>query len=38
MKVNVDMTDLKKGLHVTAQMSMDKGKTWNPMFDETCKK
>ena len=38
MKVNIDATDLKKGMHVTGQMSMDKGKTWSPMIDETCKK
>ena len=38
MKTTVDMTDMKKGIHVVGQMSMDKGKTWNQLFDETCKK
>jgi hypothetical protein len=38
MKINIDATDMKKGMHITGQMSMDKGKTWTPLLEETCKK
>jgi hypothetical protein len=38
MKTEIDMTDMKKGMQVSAKMSMDKGKSWMPMLDETCKK
>ncbi len=37
-KDHVDMSDLKKGVHVWGEMSMDKGKTWMPVYDMTCKK
>jgi hypothetical protein len=37
MKVNIDATD-PKAVHIVAQMSPDKGKSWMPMIDETCKR
>jgi hypothetical protein len=37
-KDNVDASDMKKGVHAWGQMSMDKGKTWNKVYDMTCKK
>ena len=38
MKTSIDNSDAKKGIHIVGQMSMDKGKTWTALFDETCKK
>jgi hypothetical protein len=37
MKDTVDMTD-KKLIKSSGEMSMDKGKTWNPTYEMTCKK
>ena len=35
---HMDMTDAKAGLKVWGEMSMDKGKTWNKVYEMTCKK
>ena len=37
-KDHVDASDVKKGVHMWGEMSMDKGKTWNKVYDMTCKK
>jgi hypothetical protein len=37
MREHGDMTDKKAGLHMWGEASMDKGKTWNKMYDMTCK-
>jgi uncharacterized protein DUF1579 len=34
----IDMSDAKAGVKMTGEMSMDKGKTWKPVYDMTCKK
>jgi hypothetical protein len=34
----VDTTDAKAGTKVWGEMSMDKGKTWNKVYEMTCKK
>jgi uncharacterized protein DUF1579 len=34
----VDMTDAKAGVKMAGEMSMDKGKSWHPVYDMTCKK
>ena len=33
-----DATDKKVGMHMWGEMSMDKGKTWMPVYEMTCKK
>jgi hypothetical protein len=33
-----DMTDAKAGMKFSGEMSMDGGKTWNKVYDMTCKK
>jgi hypothetical protein len=38
LKDHVDASDLKKGVHAWGEVSMDKGKTWAKVYDETCKK
>jgi hypothetical protein len=35
---HVDMTDAKVGVKNWGEMSMDKGKTWNKVYEMTCKK
>ena len=35
---HMDVTDLKAGMKVWGEMSMDKGKTWNKVYEMTCKK
>jgi hypothetical protein len=35
---HVDMSDAKAGVKMKGEMSMDKGKTWMPVYEETCKK
>jgi len=37
-KAHLDLSDLKKGMHLTAEHSMDKGKTWGKGPDMLCKK
>ncbi|MBX3154493.1 MAG: DUF1579 family protein [Deltaproteobacteria bacterium] len=37
-KDEVDASDLKKGLKLAGKMSMDKGKTWMPVYEMTCTK
>jgi hypothetical protein len=37
-KDHVDASDAKKGVHMWGEMSMDKGKSWNKVYDMTCKK
>lgn len=37
-KVRADFSDLKKGMHLTAERSVDQGKTWGKGLDMTCKK
>jgi hypothetical protein len=34
----VDTTDAKAGMKVWGEMSMDKGKTWNKVYEMVCKK
>ena len=38
MRDYADMTDPKAGMKVWGEMSMDKGKTWNKVYEMTCKK
>lgn len=33
-----DLTDLKAGVKMWGEVSMDKGKTWNKVYEMTCKK
>lgn len=35
---HVDMTDAKAGTKLMGEMSMDKGKSWNKVYEMTCKK
>jgi hypothetical protein len=35
---HVDTTDAKAGMKVWGEMSMDKGKTWNKVYEMACKK
>lgn len=35
---HVDPTDMKAGLKVWGEMSMDKGKTWIKVYEQVCKK
>ena len=35
---NMDLTDVKAGMKVWGEMSMDKGKTWKKVYEMTCKK
>ena len=37
-KDHVDATDQKKGVHMWGEDSHDAGKTWNKVYDMTCKK
>lgn len=37
-KDHVDASDAKAGVKVAGEMSMDKGKTWNKVYEMTCKK
>ena len=37
-KDHADMTDLKQGVHMWGEDSHDGGKTWNKVYDMTCKK
>lgn len=37
-KEHIDMSDLKAGVKMWGEMSMDKGKTWNKVYEMTCKK
>ena len=37
MKEHGDMTDKKVGMHIWGEMSMDGGKTFNKVYDMTCK-
>lgn len=37
-KDTVDTTDQKAGLKFAGSMSMDKGKSWKPVYDMICKK
>ncbi|MDQ3365722.1 MAG: hypothetical protein M3680_09880 [Myxococcota bacterium] len=34
----LDLTDAKAGVKLWGEMSMDKGKTWNKVYELTCKK
>ncbi len=37
-KDHVDVSDMKKGAHMWGEQSTDMGKTWNKVYDMTCKK
>jgi hypothetical protein len=37
-KDHTDATDPKKGVHMWGEESRDNGKTWNKVYDMTCKK
>jgi hypothetical protein len=37
-KDHVDTSDAKKGAHMWGEESRDNGKTWNKVYDMTCKK
>ena len=37
-KDHTDMSDPKKGMHMWGEESRDSGKTWNKIYDMTCKK
>ncbi len=34
----VDASDLRRGLHVVAERSADRGKTWTAVYDLTCRR
>jgi hypothetical protein len=38
MRETHDATDMKAGVKMSGEMSMDKGKTWNKVYEMTCKK
>jgi hypothetical protein len=38
MRDTLDMSDPKVGMKAKGEMSMDKGKTWMPVYEMTCKK
>ena len=38
MRDEMDMTNVKAGTVLTGTMSMDKGKTWMPVYSMTCKR
>jgi hypothetical protein len=38
MREFMDMTDAKVGMKSRGEMSLDKGKTWLPVYEMTCKK
>jgi hypothetical protein len=38
LREHVDASDLRKGLHLTGELSRDKGKSWSPDYDMTCKR
>jgi hypothetical protein len=38
MRETHDATDMKAGVKMNGEMSMDKGKTWNKVYEMTCKK
>ncbi len=38
MKDHVDMSDAKNGVKMKGEASIDKGKTWMPVYDMVCKK
>lgn len=35
---HVDASDLRRGLHLVAERSPDRGKTWLPVYDVTCRR
>ncbi len=37
-KDHVDASDMKKGVHAWGEMSIDRGKTWLPVYDLVCKR
>jgi hypothetical protein len=37
-KDHTDMSDAKKGMHMWGEETRDNGKTWNKIYDMTCKK
>jgi hypothetical protein len=37
-KDHVDASDMKKGVHMWGEVSIDKGKTFKPVYDMMCKK
>jgi hypothetical protein len=37
-KDHIDMSDMKKGAHMSGEMSRDAGKTWSKTYDLICKK
>jgi len=37
-KDHTDVSDAKKGMHMWGEESRDSGKTWNKIYDMTCKK
>jgi hypothetical protein len=37
-KDHTDASDMKKGVHMWGEASRDNGKTWNKVYDMTCKK
>jgi hypothetical protein len=38
MRDTIDMSDPKVGMKAKGEMSMDKGKSWMPVYEMTCKK
>ncbi len=37
-RTHIDMSDLKKGAHITGEVSRDQGKTWAQTTDVVCKR
>jgi hypothetical protein len=37
-KEHLDASDLKRGAHVWGEQSLDKGKTWTPVYDLICRR
>jgi hypothetical protein len=35
---HVDASDLKRGAHLWGEQSLDKGKSWQPAYDLTCRR
>ena len=38
LREHIDASDLHKGLHLTGELSKDKGKSWIPDYDVVCRR